>query len=303
MKKYILFLAVLGLAATAASAQEKTEQAKEPKIIIKFKDGKWDTTYVDSQAAIEEDEEIELEIELEMGSDMDEFKKDMKELKKELGNIKPKKKGIDKNYFNIDLGFNSLMQNGNLNLTGNNAPLSLNQGFNSFGWGFGWASSENLIAQKLRLQFGLGFEFNNYSFRRDSTLMIAGDSVNFGSAGAGLIKNRLNVNYINFPLLLQFSSNPYKMKRSFNIAVGAELGLRLGRMTARQEYNLSNEVAQDVYTRGALNANPLKISMIGRVGYGKTDLFLRYSISELFGQQVASNPNVTPVMAGVSFRL
>ncbi len=299
MKKYILFLVVLGLAATAASAQEKTEQAKEPKIIIKFKDGKWDTTYVDSQAAIEEDEEIELE----MGSDMDEFKKDMKELKKELGNIKPKKKGIDKNYFNIDLGFNSLMQNGNLNLTGNNAPLSLNQGFNSFGWGFGWASSENLIAQKLRLQFGLGFEFNNYSFRRDSTLMIAGDSVNFGSAGAGLIKNRLNVNYINFPLLLQFSSNPYKMKRSFNIAVGAELGLRLGRMTARQEYNLSNEVAQDVYTRGALNANPLKISMIGRVGYGKTDLFLRYSISELFGQQVASNPNVTPVMAGVSFRL
>jgi hypothetical protein len=299
MKKYILFLAVLGLAATAASAQEKTEQAKEPKIIIKFKDGKWDTTYVDSQAAIEEDEEIELE----MGSDMDEFKKDMKELKKELGNIKPKKKGIDKNYFNIDLGFNSLMQNGNLNLTGNNAPLSLNQGFNSFGWGFGWAISENLIAQKLRLQFGLGFEFNNYSFRRDSTLMIAGDSVNFGSAGAGLIKNRLNVNYINFPILLQFSSNPYKMKRSFNIAVGAELGLRLGRMTARQEYNLSNEVAQDVYTRGALNANPLKISMIGRVGYGKTDLFLRYSISELFGQQVASNPNVTPVMAGVSFRL
>lgn len=298
MKKYILFLAVLGLAATAASAQEKTEPEKEKKIIIKYKDGKWDTTYVDNQAATEEEAEEEIDVD----DDMADFKKDMKELKKELGNIKPKKKGIDKNYFYIDLGFNSLMQNGNLNLTGNNAPLSLNQGFNSFGWGFSWARSENLIAQKLRLQYGLGFEFNNYSFRRDSTLLISGDSVNFGGAGAGLIKNRLNVNYINFPVLLQFSSNPYKMKRSFNIAVGAEVGFRMGKMTARQEYSLANEVSQQVYTRGALNANPLKLSMIGRVGYGKTDLFMRYSITELFGQEVASNPNVTPVMAGVSFR-
>jgi len=299
MKKYLLLLAVLGLAATAASAQEKTEPEKEPKIIIKYKDGKWDTTYVDSKSAEEIDED-EME---ELDSDMDEFKKEMKELKKELGNIKPKKKGIDKNYFYIDLGFNSLMQNGNLNLTGNNAPLSLNQGFNSFGWGFSWARSENLIAQKLRLQYGLGFEFNNYSFRRDSSIMIAGDSVNFGGAAAGLTKNRLNVNYINFPVLLQFSSNPYKMKRSFNVAVGAEIGFRMGKMNARQEYSFPNEVTQTVYTRGTLNANPLKISAIGRIGYGKTDLFMRYSITELFGQQVASNPNVTPVMAGISFRL
>lgn len=297
MKKYVLFLAVLGLAATAASAQEKPATEKEPKIIIKYKDGKWDTTYADTQSA--EEDEIDVDID----SDMEEFKQDMKELKKELGNIKPKKKGIDKNYFYLDLGFNSLLQNGSLDLTGNNAPLSLNQGFNSFGWGFSWARSENLIAQKLRLQYGLGFEFNNYSFRRDSSIMVAGDSVNFSGAGAGLVKNRLNVNYINFPVLLQFSSNPYKMKRSFNIAVGAEIGFRMGKMNARQEYSLANEVTQEVYTRGALNANPLKISMIGRVGYGNTDLFVRYSITELFGQQVASNPNVTPVMAGVSFRL
>jgi len=298
MKKYVLFLAVLGLAATAASAQEKTEPEKEPKIIIKYKDGKWDTTYVDNKSAEAEEESDE-----EFDSDMDDFKKDMKELKKELENIKPKKKGIDKNYFYIDLGFNSLLQNGSLDLTGKNAPLSLNQGFNSFGWGFSWARSENLIAQKLRLQYGMGFEFNNYSFRRDSTLMISGDSIAFGGAGAGLVKNRLNVNYINFPVLLQFSSNPYKMKRSFNVAVGAEIGFRLGKMNARQEYSLPNEVTQQVFTRGALNANPLKLSMIGRVGYGKTDLFMRYSITELFGQQVATNPNVTPVMAGISFRL
>lgn len=300
MKKYILMLAVLGLTATAVSAQEKTEPQKEPKIIIKYKDGKWDTTYVDSKSATED--EVDEEVDVDIDSDMEEFKNDMKELKKELGNIKPKKKGIDKNYFYLDFGFNSLLQNGNMNLTGNNAPLSLNQGFNSFGWGFSWARSENLIAQKLRLQYGLGFEFNNYSLRRDSSLVISGDSVNFGGAGAGLVKNRLNVNYINFPVLLQFSSNPYKMKRSFNVAVGAELGIRLGRMNARQEYSLPNEVTQMVHTSGALNANPLKVSMIGRVGYGNTDLFMRYSVTELFGQQVASNPNATPVMAGVSFR-
>lgn len=226
----------------------------------------------------------------------------MKELKDELSKIKPKKKGIDKSYFYIDLGFNSLMQNGSLNLTGNNAPMSLNQGFNSFGWGFSWARSENLIAQKLRFQYGLGFEFNNYSFRRDSSISIAGDSTNFVGAAPGLVKNRLNVNYLTIPLMLQFSSNPYKMKKSFNISAGAELGIRLGKMNTRQEYTLPNETTQTVMTRGGFNASPWKLSLLGRVGYGKMDVMVRYSLTSLFEQNVNTNPNVTPVMAGVSFR-
>jgi hypothetical protein len=295
MKKYILFLAVLGLAATAASAQDApTAPEKDKKIIIKFKDGKWDTTYVD----LAEEDEIDDE---ESDSDMDDFKKDMKELKDELSKIKPKKKGIDKSYFYIDLGFNSLMQNGGLNLTGKNAPMSLNQG-NSFGWGFSWARSENLIAQKLRFQYGLGFEFNNYSFRRDSSVSIAGDSINFVGAAAGLVKNRLNVNYLTIPLMLQFSSNPYKMSKSFNISAGAELGIRLGKMNTRQEYSLPNETKQTVMTSGGFNAAPWKLSLLGRVGYGKMDVMVRYSLTTLFEQYVNTNPDVTPVMAGVSFR-
>ncbi len=297
MKKYLLILAVVGLAATAASAQEKTETEKDKKMVIKFKDGKWDTTYVDRGTP-----EVDVDVDIDTDDDMDDFKNDMKELKKELENIKPKKKGIDKNYFYLDFGFNSLLQNGSTTLTGNNAPLSLNQGFNSFGWGFSWARSQNIIAQKLRLQYGLGFEFNGYSLRRDSSILISGDSVNFVGSGAGISRNRLNVSYVNFPVLLQFSSNPYKMKRSFNIAAGAELGIRMGKMHSNQTYNLANEVIQDVNTRGAFNANPIKLSLIGRVGYGKTDLFIRYSLTELFEQQVASNPNVTPVFAGLSFR-
>jgi opacity protein-like surface antigen len=299
MKKYFLLAGLLAIVATAAQAQESTPtKPSEKKMIIKFKEGKWDTTYVDR-----DNSDSESESESEFESDMEEFKEDMKELKKELKNIKPKSKGVDKNYFYLDLGFNSLLQNGSLDLTGNNSPLSLNQGFNSFGWGFSWARSENIIAQKLRLQYGLGFEFNNYSLRRDSSIQIAGDTVGFTAAGAGLTRNRLNVNYINFPVLLQFSSNPYKMKRSLNIAIGGELGIRLGRMSSYQTYNLPNEVTQRVTTSGALNANPLKLSLIGRVGYGKTDLFVRYSLTELFEQNVNVNPNATPVMVGLSFRM
>lgn len=312
MKKIILTLSLVGALFTAGHAQDTTttENAEKPRMVIRYVDGKWDTTYVVAQKnklKAESDSEADEEVEDEPGD----FKSEMKELQKELKEGKPKKRKIEKRLFLVDIGSNGFMQNGSLSsngsslsLNGNNQALRTENSLNkSVGWGFTFARSENLIAQKVRLMYGLGFEFNNYRLRDNSILAVSQDTVSFLTAAPGLTRNTMHMGWVNVPLMLQFSSNPYRKSKSFNLAVGAEFGLRIGNLSTRQRYDLSNDIYKNVITRGPQNTNSVKASLVARAGYGKADVFVRYGLTELFRQNVVGNPDAIPVMAGVSFRL
>lgn len=306
MKKFILTLSLVGLLFSIGQAQDttSTESAEKKRMVIRYQDGKWDTTYVDAKIANAK-KEIKTEGEIEQEDiESSDFRTEMKELRKELKEVKPKKRKIDKSVFLLDIGSNSFMQNGSLGLTGSNLAMRTENGLSkSVGWGFTFARSENLIAQKLRLMYGLGFEFNNYRLRDDSILNVRRDTVSFLNANQGLTLNTMHMSWINVPVMLQFSSNPYRKSKSFNLAVGAELGLRIGNLRTTQRYDLGNDIHQNVSTRGPQNTNPIKTSLVARAGYGKTDVFVRYGLTELFRQNVTGNPDAIPVMAGVSFRL
>lgn len=306
MKKFILTLSLVGLLFSIVQAQDttSTESAEKKRMVIRYQDGKWDTTYVDAKIANAK-KEIKIEGEIEQEDiESSDFRTEMKELRKELKEVKPKKRKIDKSVFLLDIGSNSFMQNGSLGLTGSNLAMRTENGLSkSVGWGFTFARSENLIAQKLRLMYGLGFEFNNYRLRDDSILNVRRDTVSFLNANQGLTLNTMHMSWINVPVMLQFSSNPYRKSKSFNLAVGAELGLRIGNLRTTQRYDLGNDIHQNVSTRGPQNTNPIKTSLVARAGYGKTDVFVRYGLTELFRQNVTGNPDAIPVMAGVSFRL
>jgi hypothetical protein len=305
MKKFITTLGLVGMLFTAVHAQDTTttENAEKPRMVIRYVDGKWDTTYVTAQinkVQVESDSEADEEAE----DETNDFNADWKELKKELKEGKPKKRKIEKRLFLVDIGSNGFMQNGSLSLNGNNQPLRTENSLNkSVGWGFTFARSENLIAQKVRLMYGLGFEFNNYSLRDNSILAVSQDTVSFLAAAPGLTRNTMHISWVNVPLMLQFSSNPYRKSKSFNLAVGAEFGLRMGNLSTQQRYDLSNDSYQNVSTWGPQNTNSVKASLVARAGYGKTDVFVRYGLTELFRQNVVGNPDAIPVMAGISFRL
>lgn len=309
MKHLLSVLVVLGMALTTTHAQTAPEapappQPEKKKMVIKYQDGKWDTTYVDAKKP-NPGNEIKAEVEEEIEEAMEDFQSEMKELKKELKEVKPKKKKVEKNLFLVDIGSNGFMQNGAFDLTGSNAPLRTENGLNkSIGWGFTFARTENLIAQKVRLQYGMGFEFNNYRLRDDSILRMNRDTVFFAApANAGLTRNTMHINWINFPVMLHFTTNPYRPSRAFNLAVGAELGLRIGNLRTTQRYDLGNDIFQEVNTNGPQNTMPWKASLVARAGYGDVDVFIRYGITEMFRQNAPNNPSLNPVMAGVSFRL
>lgn len=302
MKQIILSAFALILSMPAAMAQTTApaeDSAKKTKMVIKYIDGKWDTTYVDSNAPkaakdslANEDDEVS-------------FRDEFDELRKELKEIKPKKKKVDKSSFSLELGSNGFMQNGGFNLNGSNLALRTENGLNkSIGWGFTFNRSENLIREKLRFNYGLGFEFNNYRLRDDSILTTARDTVRFiAPTNPGLTRNTMHISWVNIPVMLQFTTNPYRQSKAFNIAVGAEFGVRIGNLRTAQRYELGNDTYQEVSTRGPQNTSFWKASLVARAGYGDVDLFVRYGITELFRQDVNINPGVTPVMAGLSFRL
>lgn len=311
MKHALSVLVVLGMTLNISHAQTTPEtptppQPEKKKMVIKYQDGKWDTTYVEAKKPAPS-EEIKAEMEGEVADAMEEFRSEMKDLKKELKEVKPKKKKVEKSHFLVDIGANSFMNaGGNLSLTGVDRPLRTENAFNrSVGWGFTFSRSENLVAQKLRLQYGLGFEFNSYRLRENGILATNGDTVFFNAPmNANLTRNTLHVNWINVPVMLQFMSNPYRQSRSFNLSAGAEIGVRIGNMRSTQRYDLGNDVFTEVNTSGPLNAMPFKASLVARAGYGDVDVFVRYGLTDLFRQEAnVANPTVRPVMAGVSFRL
>jgi hypothetical protein len=302
MKAQILTIGLLFLLGAGVQAQDTTQTAEKPRMVIRYVDGKWDTTYVEKKAPeLKKDSASEAptsEIESDLKAGIEEFKRELRE-------VKPKKKKVDKSLFLVDIGSNAFMQNGSMNLNGSNLSLRTENGFSSsIGWGFTFARSENLIAQKLRLMYGLGFEFNNYRLRDDSVLSVARDTVGFlAPVNAGLTRNSLHANWINIPVMLHFTTNPYRRSKAFNISAGAELGLRIGNLESRQRYDLGNDIYQEVSTKGPQNTNPVKMSLVARVGYGGMDVFVRYGLTEMFRQNVGTNPNARPVMAGVSFRM
>lgn len=306
MKRILLTAALIASCLGVATAQDAPAAPEtKKKMVIKYIDGKWDTTYVDSHSATKKDVPDEAKTELDEAAE--DLRSEMRELKKELKEVKPKKKKVEKSHFLVDIGANGFMNaNGSLNLTGNDRALRTENAFNkSIGWGFTFSRTENLVAQKLRLQYGLGFEFNSYRLRESGVLAASGDTVRFTAPmSPNLTRNTLHANWINVPVMLQFMSNPYRQSRSFNLSAGAEIGVRIGNIRSAQRYDLGNDVFTEVNTSGPLNAMPFKASLVARAGYGDVDVFVRYGLTDLFRQETGiANPTVRPVMAGVSFRL
>ena len=70
----------------------------------------------------------------------------------------------------VDLGVNTLMQEGSLNLQDDANALSLNYG-KSLNWNLHLFKQRiNLIDHKINFIYGMSFDFNNYNFSEPITL-------------------------------------------------------------------------------------------------------------------------------------
>lgn len=156
----------------------------------------------------------------------------------------------------------------------------------------------NLISNKFGLVTGVGIEWNNYRFGNQVKLDHTTDKIAQVEAQAGdreYTKSKLNVRYINIPLLFEFQTNPKSNINSFHIGAGVVGGVRIG-SHSKNVYENNNRQKEKV--RDDFHLNPLKADATVRIGWGKLNLYGNYSILTLFRDN--KGPELYPFSVGIT---
>ncbi|MBE0663442.1 MAG: DUF2807 domain-containing protein [Bacteroidales bacterium] len=154
----------------------------------------------------------------------------------------------------------------------------------------------NLIGNKLGLVTGLGFEWNNYRFDDKVKLDHTADVIaEIENPDKDYTKSKLNVRYLNIPLILEFQTNPKSNLNSFHIGAGVVGGLRVG-SHSKNVYETNKK--QKEKERDDFHLNPFKADATVRIGWGKLSLYGNYSLLTLFREN--KGPELYPFSAGIT---
>jgi len=209
----------------------------------------------------------------------------------------------------MDIGINMLTTVDNqLKLSDENDPTQMNT-FLGLNYGKSWYFSLNLLEKKIRLYknhailiTGLGFEWNNYNFKKPITLSpdaeyISASNTTTAPEGVTFSKNKLKAAYVKAPLLLEINTNSKDSDKSFHIAGGIEFAYKIGSKT-KQAYEI-NGYEYEAKRKGEYHLADIKYCSTVRVGYGDYfTLFANYGLSQLFEKN--KGPGVYPFTAGLS---
>lgn len=150
----------------------------------------------------------------------------------------------------------------------------------------------NIIKHVVNLKYGLGLEMYNYrfdndiSFRKDPQPYAFNDSVSF-------TKNKLYVEYLTIPLMLNFNTTP-DSRRGFSFSAGVSAGY----LTNSRNKQISGERGKQKY-RGDFNFEPWRVAAIGEIGLGPVRLYGSYSFNKL--QKDVTKVEQYPYTVGIRF--
>ena len=216
---------------------------------------------------------------------------------------KKKRSHDDASYWGgLGLGMNGYMNNHyGMNLPDGYEFLELNAP-KSVGVSLRFADVNiNLMHNRLHLVTGLGFEWNNYRFEKNITLIPGADSIFSIMSPNALSKNKLTVSYLEVPLLLGFNTRiggheGHKGKH-FTFAAGIIGGVRLGSHT-KQVFDKDNQEFK-YKIHDDFNLNPFKYDATIKIGLGDVAIFGNYSLSTMFKSQ--QGPKLHPYTVGLIF--
>lgn len=213
--------------------------------------------------------------------------------KEESSHNKKPVKNVNNNYFDMDLGFNSLLDNNQLNLSAANAPLYELKNSKSVNYAlYLFTSKINLVNHNFNFIYRIGLDYNNYRFTNDTLHLIPRKETATGEAdyeGGKVVKyskNKLVSNYLTVPLMLQYQNYTKKGKTGFQIAAGVEMGYLIdSRVKLVSEYGKTIKLDDD------FNLQSFRYGFVGRIGYGNIGFYAKYYPSTLFasGQGPALN--------------
>lgn len=155
--------------------------------------------------------------------------------------------------------------------------------------------SLGLIQNYFGLVTGLGFEFNRYMLANDVKIAEVDGMMTGLPMDMDLEKNRLNMAWVNLPLMAEIQIPVYGEHNRLKLAGGVVGGLR---MYARQvqKYRMDGE-KQKLKIKDGFNFRDLRYGFTARVAYGDWALFANYYPQTLFKDGMG--PDIYPVTVGI----
>ena len=144
---------------------------------------------------------------------------------------------------------------------------------------------------------GMGFEWNNYRFDQNITL-IEKDGMVYpdpNNPDWSVKKSKLTSLYLTIPLLLEFQI-PIKNDHKIHMSAGLVGGLRLGTHT-KIKYKRKGNTHKDK-DRDDYNLQAFRYSAQVRLGYRAINLFATYGMTNLFRSN--KGPELTPYTIGLT---
>ncbi|CAN5524363.1 hypothetical protein BH11BAC2_BH11BAC2_04110 [soil metagenome] len=202
----------------------------------------------------------------------------------------------------IDLGFNQL-------LVGNKFSTDLPNGYDFLELNSGKSLNVNLnffyhdfkiYRRNILFTTGLGLTLQNYRFTSSKTLIsdtnkvVAGFDYDKQGNKVSYEKNKLAVNYVTVPLLIQFNTDQ-RLKKSFHIATGILFSYK---------YNshlklVSNDDGKKKSKRqDEFSTEPLRTDLTLRFGYRLYTVYASYALTSLFKN--SKGPELHPFNIGIN---
>jgi len=151
----------------------------------------------------------------------------------------------------------------------------------------------NLIRHHLNLMYGLTLDFNNYRFSGDITLTPNAGYVTPIPTEDPARKSKLSDTYLKLPVLLNFESNPVKLKHSFHLSAGAFGGVLIASHT-----KVKTETDKKVKAKDDFNLSKFRYGLSAQIGYGWFNIYANYALNGMFTE--GEGPALTPFSVGIS---
>lgn len=148
---------------------------------------------------------------------------------------------------------------------------------------------------------GIGLTLNNYRFSSDQTLIadtnrvVSGFDLDKNGKQIKYEKNKLAVNYITLPLLLQFNTRQ-ELKKSFHVAAGLLFSYKFN-SHLKLVYNADGEREKNK-RRDEFNIEPFRYDATFRIGYEYYTLYASYALNSLFKEN--RGPSLHPFQVGIN---
>jgi hypothetical protein len=168
----------------------------------------------------------------------------------------------------------------------------------SFSYSINFAERKlNLYKNHIGITTGLGFTFNNYSFKQNFILSSTQDTLFAVSDPSNkYTKNKLKSTYFRVPLLLEFCRSEFD--NGFYFSAGVIGGVRLSSKTKRTEKDLAGNIFKEKI-KDDYNLNTFSLDALVKFGFDDFGVFAQYSLTPMFKEN--KTQTIYPFNFGVSF--